>query len=599
MSVAFPFAFGVDQFTTAPWVFEWDLENYARLGVEALEPCEAKLDDSRVEGQLALVHDMGLLITPVQPAVRALVPSSMQPQPTERSKRLARFRRTVERIAPYAPGAAFVTNTGPAPGGNTAEAIEQVIADHREPPQVEADRDVRIALEPLNLEAVIWTFAQARHVVQKVDRESTCLDLRSLWQDAQLVPGIRSAPESIFVSPVSDWRTPHSGADRRSVSTGDLPLSELLHATHDSGCRGPCVPEIFSQDVPDSLYDGDLSDLLRRNRAALEEAWRVGLAVNESLAGTSEVQSKAKSNLTASSVRNPTEEGMSQDPQQKGPKPPQPEQQQTPPGTTAELNPKPDHGEESYRGCGRLSGKKAVITGADSGIGRAVAIAFAREGADVLISYLDEHEDAQETAKWVEEAGRQAVLVPGDLQDPAHCRAIIARAVEAFDRVDVLVSNAAFQMVRPYFVDTPDEEWDRTIATNLSAFFHLAKAAVPHMPPGGSIIGSSSINSDHPQPDLLPYSATKAGIANMCATLSQQLASRGIRANSVAPGPVWTPLIPATMPNEEVTSFGQQSPLGRAAQPKELAPVYVMLASDEASYVSGTRIAVTGGDPIL
>jgi NAD(P)-dependent dehydrogenase (short-subunit alcohol dehydrogenase family) len=277
----------------------------------------------------------------------------------------------------------------------------------------------------------------------------------------------------------------------------------------------------------------------------------------------------------------------------------QPAQQQDPPGTTEAMDPAPDHGEESYRGSGRLTGKKAVITGGDSGIGRAVAIAYAREGADVLISYLDEDDDARETARWVEEAGRQAVLFPGDLADPATCRAVIDKAVEEFGRVDVLVSNAAFQMTHETIEEIPDEEWDHTLATNLSAFFHLTKAVLPHMGPGGSIIGSSSVNSDNPVPTLMPYSATKAGIANMAASMAQLLAERGIRVNSVAPGPIWTPLIPATMPEEQVQSFGQQVPLQRAGQPAELAPVYVLLASDEASYVSGARIAVTGGQPIL
>ncbi|MFC4907404.1 SDR family oxidoreductase [Actinomadura gamaensis] len=276
-----------------------------------------------------------------------------------------------------------------------------------------------------------------------------------------------------------------------------------------------------------------------------------------------------------------------------------PSQQQTPPGVTSEMDPRPDHGEESYRGSGRLAGKAAVITGADSGIGRAVAIAFAREGADVLVSYLDEHDDAAETRRWVEEAGRKCVLVAGDLSDPSHCRAVIDRAVQEFGRVDVLVNNAAFQMTRDDIEDIPDEEWDRTLAVNISAFFHLTKAAVPHMPPGSSIIGSTSVNSDSPPPTLLPYNVTKAGIANMVGTLAQMLAGKGIRANSVAPGPIWTPLIPSTMPREQVKSFGQQVPLKRPGQPAELAPVYVMLASDEASYVSGARIAVTGGQPIL
>jgi NAD(P)-dependent dehydrogenase (short-subunit alcohol dehydrogenase family) len=278
---------------------------------------------------------------------------------------------------------------------------------------------------------------------------------------------------------------------------------------------------------------------------------------------------------------------------------PQPRQHQLPPGRTSEMDPTPDHGEQSYRGAGRLAGKATLITGADSGIGRAVAIAFAREGADVLISYLSEDEDARDTARWVEEAGRKAVLVPGDLTDPAHCRAVVDRAVQEFGRIDVLVLNAAFQMTYESLAEIPDDEWDRTVATNLSAFFHLAKAAVPHMREGASIIGSSSVNSDSPNPTLMPYAMTKAGIANMCASLAQMLGPQGIRVNSVAPGPVWTPLIPSTMPPEKVETFGSDTPLGRAGQPAELAPVYVMLASDEASYVSGARVAVTGGRPVL
>jgi hypothetical protein len=277
----------------------------------------------------------------------------------------------------------------------------------------------------------------------------------------------------------------------------------------------------------------------------------------------------------------------------------QPAQQQTPPGTLGEMTPKPDHGEESYRGSGKLTGKAAVITGGDSGIGRAVAIAFAREGADVLISYLDEHDDAKDTARYVEEAGRKCVLVAGDLSDRSHAKTIIPKAVEAFGRVDVLVNNAAFQMSHDSLDEISDEEWDHTLAVNLTTMFTLCRDAVPHMQPGASIINSSSVNSDMPSPTLAPYAMTKAGIANFTASLAQLLAGKGIRANSVAPGPVWTPLIPSTMPEEKVESFGQQVPLGRAAQPAELAPVYVLLASDEASYVSGARIAVTGGNPIL
>jgi len=277
----------------------------------------------------------------------------------------------------------------------------------------------------------------------------------------------------------------------------------------------------------------------------------------------------------------------------------QPPQQQTPPGHEAQLTPQADHGETSYVGHGRLAGKAAVITGGDSGIGRAVAIAFAREGADVVIAYLDEHDDARETERLVRDAGRKAVLVPGDIADPPHCRAIVDRAVEAFGRIDVLVNNAAFQMTRQSLEEIPDEEWERTFAVNISATFYICKAAVKHMKPGASIINTTSINSDNPKPTLLPYAATKGAIANFTAGLAQLLADKGIRVNSVAPGPIWTPLIPSTMPPDQVASFGQQVPMKRPGQPVEVAPVYVMLASDEASYISGARIPVTGGTPIL
>ncbi|MBV8995393.1 MAG: SDR family oxidoreductase, partial [Pseudonocardiales bacterium] len=216
-----------------------------------------------------------------------------------------------------------------------------------------------------------------------------------------------------------------------------------------------------------------------------------------------------------------------------------------------------------------------------------------------VLSYLSEHDDARDTQHWVKEAGRKGVLVPGDLDHPEHCRELVRRTVDELGGLDVLVSNAAFQMTHETIEEIPDEEWDHTLATNLSAMFHLVKPAVPQMAPGSSIIGSSSVNSDNPAPTLMPYAATKAAIANMCASLAQMLASRGIRVNSVAPGPIWTPLIPSTMPPEHVESFGSQAPLGRPGQPVELAPVYVLLASDEASYVSGARVAVTGGRPIL
>ncbi|MFJ4220476.1 SDR family oxidoreductase [Curtobacterium luteum] len=274
--------------------------------------------------------------------------------------------------------------------------------------------------------------------------------------------------------------------------------------------------------------------------------------------------------------------------------------QQQPPGSDQELSPTADHGEETYRGSGKLTGKRAVITGGDSGIGKAVAIAFAREGADVLISYLpDEEDDAQDTKHWIEDAGRKAVLLPGDVSDPAYCRQVVATAVEELGGLDVLVNNAAYQMTHETIEEISDEEWDHTLATNLSAYFHLVKAALPHLGPGSAIIGSSSVNSDNPKPDLAPYDVTKAGVANLSAALAQLLGPRGIRVNSVAPGPIWTPLIPSTMPPEEVEQFGKQTPLGRPGQPAELAPVYVLLSSDDGSYVSGARVAVTGGTPIL
>jgi NAD(P)-dependent dehydrogenase (short-subunit alcohol dehydrogenase family) len=277
----------------------------------------------------------------------------------------------------------------------------------------------------------------------------------------------------------------------------------------------------------------------------------------------------------------------------------QPAQQQEVPGIQSKMKPVPDCGEESYKGSGKLTGKIAVITGGDSGIGRAVAIAYAREGADVLISYLSEDSDAKDTAGYVEQAGRRAVLVKGDVSDPQHCRDIIKTAVDELGGVDILVNNAAFQMTHESLEEIPDDEWDYTFDTNIGAMFHLCKAAIPHMKPGASIIGSSSVNSDMPNPTLAPYAATKAAIANFCASLAQLLGEKGIRVNSVAPGPIWTPLIPATMPEQKVESFGENTPLGRAGQPAELAPVYVLLASDDASYISGARVAVTGGKPVL
>ena len=282
------------------------------------------------------------------------------------------------------------------------------------------------------------------------------------------------------------------------------------------------------------------------------------------------------------------------------PTPPQPEQQQDRiPGRTGPMKPQPDHGEESYKGNGRLAGKKAIITGGDSGIGRAVAIAFAREGADVCIAYLDEHDDAKDTAEWVEKAGRKAVLVAGDLADRAFCQDLVKHAVARLGGLDILVNNAAHQRTFSKIEDLSDDEWDYTFDVNIGAMFRVTKAAVKHMKPGASIINTASIQADNPTPMLLAYATTKAAIQNFTANLAQMLGEKGIRANSVAPGPIWTPLIPATMPPDKVASFGDTTPLGRAGQPAELAPAYVLLASDEASYMSGATIAVTGGKPLL
>lgn len=288
-----------------------------------------------------------------------------------------------------------------------------------------------------------------------------------------------------------------------------------------------------------------------------------------------------------------------QDPQKKYEQPPYPDQEQEVPGTEEKMTPKADHGEKSYKGSGKLEGKKAIITGGDSGIGRAVAIAFAREGADVLISYLSETNDAEETAKYIREAGKKAVLVEGDISEEQHCKKIIDKAVEEFGQIDILVNNAAFQMSHDSLQDIPSEEWDYTFRTNIYAMFWLCKAAEPHMKPGSTIVNTTSINAYKPKPILLPYATTKGAIQNFTVGLGQLLAEKGIRVNCVAPGPVWTPLIPSTMPKEEVKSFGKNTPLGRAAQPAELAPAYVLLASEGSSYMTGSTVQVTGGTPSI
>ncbi|UYO55903.1 SDR family oxidoreductase [Rhodopseudomonas palustris] len=281
------------------------------------------------------------------------------------------------------------------------------------------------------------------------------------------------------------------------------------------------------------------------------------------------------------------------------PEPPYPSQRQSMPGSTDKMTPRPDHGEHSYKGSGKLTGKVAIITGGDSGIGRAVAIAYAREGADLLIAYLNEDEDAQQVKTLVEAEGRKAVLVAGDISQPDHCRKLVDRAVKELGGIDILVNNAAHQATFNDIGDISDEEWQTTFAVNIHAMFYLTKAAVPHMKPGSAIINTASVNSDMPNPILLAYATTKGAIQNFTGGLAQMLANKGIRANAVAPGPIWTPLIPSTMPEDSVKNFGKQVPLGRAGQPAELATAYVMLADPLSSYTSGTTIAVTGGKPFI
>lgn len=296
---------------------------------------------------------------------------------------------------------------------------------------------------------------------------------------------------------------------------------------------------------------------------------------------------------------NDTQTTTLKDPREKYEQPPQPKQQQPMPGKETEMNPKVDHGEESYKGSGKLAGRKAIITGGDSGIGRAVAIAFAREGADVLIAYLNEDYDAKETANWVEQAGKKAVLVPGDIQDEAHCKEIVERAVKEFCGLDILVNNAAFQATHESLQDISAEELDKTFRTNIMAMFYLCKAAEPHLKPGSTVINTTSINAYKPSPGLLAYATTKGAIQNFTAGLGQLWAEKGIRVNCVAPGPIWTPLIPSTMPTEKVENFGKDVPLKRAGQPAELAAAYVLLASEGSSYMTSSTIQVTGGSPTI
>jgi NAD(P)-dependent dehydrogenase (short-subunit alcohol dehydrogenase family) len=280
------------------------------------------------------------------------------------------------------------------------------------------------------------------------------------------------------------------------------------------------------------------------------------------------------------------------------PTPPQAQRPIAPPGGIAQMDPPADHGEETYEGSGRLVGRVALITGGDSGIGRAVAIAYAREGADVVISYLDEHDDAESTADLVREAGARAATAAGDIGDEAHCRELVRRTLGEMGRLDILVNNAAFQMERRGILDIPSQEIEDVVRTNLLSMFWTCRAAIPHMEAGAAIINTTSIQSYQPSPTLLHYATTKGGITTFTKGLAQELIERGIRVNGVAPGPVWTPLVAMSFPGEKLEHFGENTPVGRPAQPAELAPLYVFLASDESRYVVGEIIGVTGGRPI-
>ena len=288
-----------------------------------------------------------------------------------------------------------------------------------------------------------------------------------------------------------------------------------------------------------------------------------------------------------------------QDPKDQGPKPPFPKQQQPPPGLESAMRPQPDFGAQSYKGTGKLTGKAALITGGDSGIGRAVALAFAREGADVLIAYLPEEEsDARETCRFVEEAGRKAVAVPGDISEEQQCQHLVERAFDAFGKLDILVNNAAYQMSHASIQDISAEEWDYTFRTNIYAMFYLCKAALPKMPEGGTIINTASIQAYQPSAQLLHYATTKGAIVTFTKALSEEAIKHGVRVNAVAPGPIWTPLIPSTMPPEKASNFGKDTPMERPGQPAELAPLFVFLASNDSSYITGEIIGVTGGKPL-
>jgi NAD(P)-dependent dehydrogenase (short-subunit alcohol dehydrogenase family) len=286
------------------------------------------------------------------------------------------------------------------------------------------------------------------------------------------------------------------------------------------------------------------------------------------------------------------------DPREAGPKPPQPPQEQAPPGTSSEMRPVPDYGEQTYRGTGKLKDKVALVTGGDSGIGRAVALAFAREGADVMVAYLQSHDDAADTLHLVRDAGRKGLAMAGDVGDRDHCNELVERTVNELGRLDILINNAAFQMTYDDVLDIPPDEIEYVFRTNILSNFWLVQAAVPHMKPGSAIVNTASIQAYQPSPELLHYATTKGAQVTFTKGLAQGLADRGIRVNAVAPGPIWTPLVVMSFPAEKNAKFGEDTPLGRAGQPAELAPAYVFLVSDDSTYITGEVLGVTGGKPL-
>lgn len=275
-----------------------------------------------------------------------------------------------------------------------------------------------------------------------------------------------------------------------------------------------------------------------------------------------------------------------------------PQHQYRQPGLESEMEPKPVSEDPTYQGSGKLKDKVAIITGGDSGIGKAVAIYFAKEGADVVISYLNEHNDANETKNEIEQEGRKCVLIPGDIGDEQFCKGIVKQTIDTFGKVDIVVNNAAEQHPQKSLASISSAQLEKTFRTNVFSFFYLTKAALPYLKQGSSIINTASVTAYKGNEQLLDYSATKGAIVTFTRSLSQQLASKGIRVNGVAPGPIWTPLIPSTFPSDQVAAFGTTTPMKRAGQPEEVAPSYVFLASDDSSYMTGQMIHVNGGEVV-